>query len=103
MLEIRVVVPSRLQHTVLQELHDSHPGIQRMKSVAHSHVWWPRMDKDIEQLARHVCLASIQASTHGGTIASLDLAIMPMKRIHVNIAGPFQGTAFLVEVDAHSM
>ena len=38
---IRVVVPLKLRKQVLQELHSSHPGIQRMKLLARSHVWWP--------------------------------------------------------------
>ncbi len=38
MLGIRVVIPQKLQDTVLQELHSSHPGIQRMKNMARGHV-----------------------------------------------------------------
>ena len=32
----RVVVPSSLQEKVLQELHDTHPGMSRMKALARS-------------------------------------------------------------------
>ena len=35
----------------MDELHTSHAGIVRMKSLAWIHVWWPSIDKDIEQLA----------------------------------------------------
>ena len=37
---------------ILQELHQGHPGIVRMKSIAHSHVWWPKLDHDIESLSK---------------------------------------------------
>ena len=44
----RVIVPPSLEEKVLQELHDTHPGISRMKALAQSYVWWPNMDSDIE-------------------------------------------------------
>ena len=34
----RVIVPPSLQEKVLQELHDTHPGISRMKALARSYV-----------------------------------------------------------------
>ena len=33
---------------VIQELHEIHPGIARMKSLARNSVWWPSMDADKE-------------------------------------------------------
>ena len=35
----RVVVPAAGQERALQHLHNGHPGISRMKSIAHSPVW----------------------------------------------------------------
>ena len=40
-----MVIPSKLREKVLEELHESHPGIVRMKAVASSHVWWPGIDE----------------------------------------------------------
>ena len=42
----RVVIPTSLRQRVLSELHEGHPGISCMKSLACSFVWWPGMDKD---------------------------------------------------------
>ena len=48
----RVIIPSILQNQVLESLHISHPGITRMKAIAHSHFWWHGLDSDIEQVGR---------------------------------------------------
>ena len=45
---IRVVVPQKLRCKVHEELHMSHPGINRMKLLARSHVWWPHIGREIE-------------------------------------------------------
>ena len=48
--EMRVVIPDSCRKDVLRELHTSHPGIVKMKSLARVHVRWSRIDKCICQL-----------------------------------------------------
>ena len=50
----RVVLPPQARRYALQMLHQTHPGICRMKSLARSYIWWPSMDSDVEQMA-HTC------------------------------------------------
>lgn len=47
-----IVLPGRLQKRVLDELHQGHPGVVQMKMLPRDHVWWPGLDKALEQQAR---------------------------------------------------
>ncbi len=47
----RVVVPLAGRHQLLQELHAGHQGMAKMKSLARSFFWWPKLDADIEAVA----------------------------------------------------
>ena len=48
----RVIIPYDLRTQVLELLHDQHIGMVRMKLLAHSEVWWPNIDDDIENFVR---------------------------------------------------
>ena len=88
---------------VLQELHSTHPGIQRMKSIGRSHVWWPGIDGDIENMVK-ACTACQQVK-QAPAMAPLHPWIWPSRpwqRVHVDFAGPFLGSTYLIAVDAHS-
>ena len=99
----RVIVPTELQKAVLQELHECHPGIVRMKALARSYVWWPGVDKDIESMVNEC--ADCQDTRKREPEAPLHPWEWPNEvwsRIHIDYAGPMNGQYILVIVDAHS-
>ena len=49
---LRTVIPPSLRQSILTELHEGHPGIARMKSIACSYVWWPKIDQEIEKVTQ---------------------------------------------------
>ena len=49
---IRVIIPQSLQPKILENLHENHPGMTRMKAIAKSYVWWSGLDKHIEENAK---------------------------------------------------
>jgi hypothetical protein len=48
-----VIIHNRGRPKVLQQLHDGHPGVTLMESIARSLTWWPGIDNDIEQTVRN--------------------------------------------------
>ena len=46
---LRLIIPEFLRGRILDELHNKHPGISRMKSLARIHAWYPKMNSDIEK------------------------------------------------------
>jgi len=100
---IWVIIPDKLQKRVLEELHTAHPGIVRMKSKAHSHVWWPGLDSDIESLIRAcVDCQSVRNTASPAPLHPWLWPLKPWRRIHVDFAGPFLNRMYLLAVDAHS-
>ncbi|XP_049524984.1 uncharacterized protein K02A2.6-like [Dermacentor silvarum] len=99
----RAVVPNQARSHVLELLHSTHPGIVRMKALARSTVWWPGIDGDIEKKVR-ACqrCQETRPEPPRARLHPWEYAKNPWSRIHIDFAGPFQGTVFLLVVDAHS-
>ena len=74
-----------------------------MKALARSYMWWPRMDKAIEEVAKgcNGCQLT-QNNPKTALLHSWELPARPWQRIHIDFAGPFLGTMFLIVVDVHS-
>jgi len=48
----RSVIPQKLRERVLNNLHISHFGMVKTKALAGNYVWWPGMDRQIEEMIR---------------------------------------------------
>ncbi|CAH8597340.1 unnamed protein product [Dicrocoelium dendriticum] len=99
----RVVVPSCLRQAVLRQLHSAHPGMNRMKAVARSYVYWPGIDNDIQDLVRRCsrCQQASKMPPHQSPVPWQPPA-KPWSRVHIDYAGPIDGISYLVMVDAYS-
>ncbi|XP_060089380.1 LOW QUALITY PROTEIN: uncharacterized protein K02A2.6-like, partial [Heteronotia binoei] len=99
----RVVVPPPSQKRVLESLHETHPGIVRMKALARSYVWWPGMDSEIEDWVRRcgTCQES-RPDPPSAPATRWETTRKPWSRLHIDFAGPFQGQIFLIIVDAYT-
>ena len=99
----RVVVPKQGHEAVLQELHDGHPGMSRMKSLARMYVWWPGIYADIEKSVRLCSMCQeVQSSPPPAPLNPWKWPTWPWARLHIDFAGLFENKMILVLIDAHS-
>ena len=99
----RVIVPPKGREKMMEQLHESHPGITRIKALARSYVWWPNMDDCLEQKVRTCELCQLnRPPDHPVTVHPWEFPKKPWVRLHIDYAGPVMGKMFLVLIDAHS-
>ncbi|KAL5486807.1 hypothetical protein EMCRGX_G019337 [Ephydatia muelleri] len=100
---IKAVIPPGMRQHILKELHQSHPGIVRMKSLARLHVWWPGIDEDIERMVR-TCDSCNQQKDNvlHAPLHPWEYPSKPWQRLHADFAGPFFGKMWLIVVDART-
>lgn len=98
----RVYVPAQLRQQILQELHEGHFGVVKMKALARSYVYWPKIDQDIETLAASCphCIQTMKNPPKTVVHAWIPPS-RPWERIHIDFA-EFKKQIFLVTVDAYS-
>lgn len=103
MSEDRVVIPESLRKQILMVLHDGHICADKMKAIARSSVYWPRMNENIEEFVR-ICLpcATVAKSPVKSVLKSWPKADKPMQRIHMDLAGKFLDNFYLIVVDSYS-
>ena len=98
----RVIIPKSLQGHLLMDLHSEHDGMVRMKAIARQYFWWPNMDKMIEETCRDCMQCQNNQKLPARSPGTWNWPSGPWKRLHVDYAGPFMNSMFLIVVDAHS-
>ena len=99
----RILVPKEGRQKMIQELHMGHSGMARMKALARTVIWWPKIDEDIEEMVK--ACAECQMTRANPPVAPLNPLPWPSKpwsRLHMDFAGPFMNLMFLVVIDAGS-
>ena len=91
----RVVIPPPGRDLVLKQLHDTHPGVTKMKTLAQLYVWWPGLDSDIVSTMQKCDICQVnRPSPSKAPVHPWEWPSRPWTRIHIDHAGPFQGKLF---------
>ena len=88
----RVVIPPQGRNAVLQELHEGHPGMCKMKGLARMYVWWPKIDANIEEAVRLCSTCQVNQSAPAcSTPPSLEVAFASMDTSTHRLYGSIYG------------
>lgn len=95
----KVVVPAMLQPDILRELHSSHQGIVQTKALARTKIWWPNINKNIEEIIRKCHICQVNAPMPKAVYNKWPTPTAPWQRIHVDFAGPYEQRYLLIFSD----
>lgn len=98
----RVVIPAKLQESVLKALHQGHSGTVQTKMLARGYLWYPSLDKDIERVVAECEACQMGRNNPPVTEHEWKPENRPWSRVHIDFMGPFMGKTFLVIVDSYS-
>ncbi|XP_055633534.1 uncharacterized protein K02A2.6-like [Toxorhynchites rutilus septentrionalis] len=99
----RLVIPSLHRKRCLEQLHRGHPGMQRMKAIARSYVYWPTLDADIVSFVKacQQCASVARSPPHSPPVP-WPKSTAPWQRVHVDFAGPIEDDYYLLAIDSFS-
>lgn len=100
----RIVIPGKLRKGVLDSAHEGHPGIVAMKGRLRSKVWWPRIDKDTENLVKSCKSCTLVGLPNPPTpMKRRELPVAPWVDVAMDLLGPLPNNDYLlVMVDYYS-
>ncbi|CAB3983491.1 PREDICTED: uncharacterized protein K02A2.6-like [Paramuricea clavata] len=102
----QIVIPKSLRSRVLSIAHEGHQGIVKTKMLVRSKVWWPGIDKQVEQMVKECipCQAAVHQSPKCEPPLNMTkLPPHPWHTLNADFCCPFpNGEKLLVVIDAYS-
>ena len=83
--------------------HGGHLGASTMKNLARSYIWWPGMNRDLENRVKE-CEACQRACNQPpiSLLMPWESPQASWERLHGDFAGPYEGKIIFILVDAYS-
>lgn len=100
----KVIIPNNIQKQIIQIAHASHQGIVKTKQLIRSHVWFPNIDRLVEDAVKTCskCQANID-NTRFNPLQMTKLPDGPWEMLATDFFGPLSnGIYLLVLIDLYS-
>ena len=100
--ERQVMIPESLRPDIISQLHQGHQGIEKTRSLARESVYWPNINKDIEQMVKacEIC-QKLQPSNQKEPLKPHDIPSTPWTKLASDLF-TIEGEDFLLVTDYHS-
>ena len=101
--DARIVVPNSLRSRILKMAHEGHQGMTKTKALIRSKVWWPGVDRDVENEVR-ACVPCISVSSPNSPEPMVPTPMPdPWQKLHIDMYGPLpSGESILGIIDSCS-
>jgi hypothetical protein len=97
----RVVIPKKIQSSIISLLHVMHPGITRMKALARSLVWFPNIDDCIESCVKQCDTCLLTQNSKPQNTAFWPQSERFFQRVHIDFA-KFDNQNIFILFDSYS-
>lgn len=100
---VRIVVPPRFREAILNEIHSSHLGMNKCKSIARSYCYWPSIDRDIVKLCQNCQICNkYSVNPPKAILHPWPQTFKPWSRIHIDFLGPIYNNKYIVIIDSYT-
>ena len=95
----RIILPTKLRSQAIKLAHEDHAGMTKTKQRIRSKLWWPIMDKDIEQHIRtcHPCQI-VGKPDRPEPVQPTKLPDEPWNELAIDVCGPFPTGEYVVSL-----
>ena len=94
----KLVIPMALRERVLSTAHQHHLGIVKTKGLLREKVWWPGIDKDVEQMIKvcHACQVTGSGKVKFEPLETTKLPATNWHTVALDIQGPYPTKDYLI-------
>ena len=97
----RIIIPSVLRLDILDKLHSGHQGISKCRERAQQAVWWPGLNRQLEELVRNCPKCCRERYQHAEPLMNTELPNLPWKKVATDLFH-WKTSTYLLIVDYYS-
>ena len=98
----KIIIPEKLQHHILQNIHETHLGLTKSKQLARDNVFWPGIDVQLtEMINKCTVCQNNRKQLHREPLQNHEIPDLPYSKIGTDIF-EINHKTFLITVDYFS-